>query len=231
MLFRGEAAIVETVKPARRIRELPEGVTRDEAKLLTRRRLLEAATRLLGSEGYAPLTASKIAREAGIAQSSFYVHFKDKDDLLRTLADEMTARLRRVLKDARRFALHELDRDRIRGAYRAALGGIDANREVFLLFVQEGRQVGSPLAEYFRELQEEVKRDFVEDLQRMGFAFEDPAQRRLLEMAAEVMIAMAVAVGMGRLEGRYPDMEECVEMLAAFTQGPVAGWTPGGGAA
>lgn len=221
-----EAAIVEIVKTARRARELPEGVTRDEAKLLTRRRLLEAATRLLGSEGYAPLTASKIAREAGIAQSSFYVHFKDKDDLLRTLADEMTARLRRTLRDTRRFALHEMDRDRIRGAYRAAIEGMKANREVFLLFVQEERQVGSPLGEYFRELAAEVHADFVEDLVRMGFAGQDATQRRIVEMAADAIISMAVSIGVGHIEGRYPDLEECVELLAAFTQGPLAGWSP-----
>jgi AcrR family transcriptional regulator len=46
------------------------GLTREEGKLITRRRLIEAATRLLGEGGAAGLTASAVAREAGIRRST-----------------------------------------------------------------------------------------------------------------------------------------------------------------
>src|SRR5690606_7427064 len=69
-------------------------LTRSEAKDLTRRRLLRAALEILDKEGEAGLTTVAVAKAAGIAQSSFYVHFKDMQDLLRALADEGGERLR-----------------------------------------------------------------------------------------------------------------------------------------
>src|SRR5580704_19746671 len=44
----------------------------------TRRALIEAAARIFNSDGYHGTDSNRIAREAGYAPGTFYVHFPDK---------------------------------------------------------------------------------------------------------------------------------------------------------
>lgn len=54
--------------------------------------LFAATSRLLaGGAKFTELNAQRIATEAGVARSSFYVHFRDKVDLLIRLAAQLTA--------------------------------------------------------------------------------------------------------------------------------------------
>jgi AcrR family transcriptional regulator len=58
------------------------------------RRILDATTALLaGGGGLTPLGVERIAAAAGVSRSTFYVHFRDKTDLLVRLADRATAEL------------------------------------------------------------------------------------------------------------------------------------------
>lgn len=59
----------------------------------TRARLIGAAGRLLAETPPAELTAIAVAKEAGIAQASFYVYFNDVKDLLYALCVEATAEM------------------------------------------------------------------------------------------------------------------------------------------
>src|SRR5262245_54783876 len=98
---------------------MTRALTREEGKLLTRRRLVDAGPRLLRERGVGGLSASAVAREAGVAQPTFYVHFEHKDALLRTIAAEKIGGLRAALRAAReRFQRGE---------------GVDAIRETFRL--------------------------------------------------------------------------------------------------
>lgn len=76
--------------------------TRAEQKELTRRTIVDAAFRLLSAEqSFANLSLREVAREAGIAPTSFYRHFKDMDDLGLTLVDEAGLTLRQLMRQAR----------------------------------------------------------------------------------------------------------------------------------
>lgn len=57
----------------------------------SRRRLLDATLSLLTTDSVHKLSASKIAREADMASQSFYLYFKDIDEILLTLAEEAAA--------------------------------------------------------------------------------------------------------------------------------------------
>ena len=48
----------------------------------TRTRVLDAATKLFQSRGFRHTSVEEIAREAGVAKGTVYVHFKDKQELL-----------------------------------------------------------------------------------------------------------------------------------------------------
>jgi AcrR family transcriptional regulator len=69
----------------------------------SRRRLLDATLSLIAVESVHKLSASKIARAAGMASQSFYLYFKDIDEVLLILAQEAAeelAEVAAVLRDA-----------------------------------------------------------------------------------------------------------------------------------
>lgn len=60
----------------------------------TRRRLVEAGTELFAREGVHRATSTQIARVAGVAAGTFYLHFPDKHTLFREIAFAALADLR-----------------------------------------------------------------------------------------------------------------------------------------
>jgi AcrR family transcriptional regulator len=58
---------------------------RQERSRNTRERLVRAALKLWRKQGFEDTTVDEIAAEAGVAWSTFYYHFANKDDLLREL--------------------------------------------------------------------------------------------------------------------------------------------------
>lgn len=63
----------------------------------TRQRLLAAAERQIGSRGFADTSVASITLEAKVAQGTFYVYFRTKEEVLRELVLRMGRRLRRSL--------------------------------------------------------------------------------------------------------------------------------------
>jgi AcrR family transcriptional regulator len=66
----------------------------------TRQRLLVAAERQIGRRGFAETSVVSITQEARVAQGTFYVYFRSKEDVLRELVLRMGQRLRRALTRA-----------------------------------------------------------------------------------------------------------------------------------
>ncbi len=71
-----------------RDRTLNDRATRDRGRR-TVSKLLEAAVAEFAAYGYQGARVGRIATRAGMAHGTFYVYFKDKDDLLVALYDEM----------------------------------------------------------------------------------------------------------------------------------------------
>jgi AcrR family transcriptional regulator len=66
-----------------------------------RRALIDAASRLLESEGPSALSLRAVAREAGVSPAAPYHHFKDKGELLDAVAHEGWALLDEALAKAK----------------------------------------------------------------------------------------------------------------------------------
>jgi AcrR family transcriptional regulator len=84
--------------------------SRDERKLETRQRIIDAALRLLADSGFSGLSLREVTREAGISPGAFYRHFDSMDAFGLVLIDECFRSLRDLLRDAR---AGELDTDRV----------------------------------------------------------------------------------------------------------------------
>lgn len=77
-------------------------MSRAEQKERTRQAIINAAFSQLSAEkGFASLSLREVAREAGIAPTSFYRHFADMDELGLTLVDEAGLMLRQLMRQAR----------------------------------------------------------------------------------------------------------------------------------
>ncbi|MGL4601690.1 MAG: HTH-type transcriptional repressor FabR [Plesiomonas sp.] len=75
---------------------------RAEQKERTRRALIDAAFSQLSVErSFSSLSLREVAREAGIAPTSFYRHFRDMDELGLTMVDESGLMLRQLMRQAR----------------------------------------------------------------------------------------------------------------------------------
>ncbi|MDP4945533.1 HTH-type transcriptional repressor FabR [Alishewanella sp. SMS8] len=77
-------------------------MSRAEQKERTRQAIINAAFSQLSAEkSFASLSLREVAREAGIAPTSFYRHFSDMDELGLTLVDEAGLMLRQLMRQAR----------------------------------------------------------------------------------------------------------------------------------
>jgi AcrR family transcriptional regulator len=86
--------------------EMPETATRAQ---LTPENWIDAATTLLVDSGIDAVRVDVLARELGVTRGSFYWHFRDREDLLRSVlaawrqraTEQLTARLESATTDAR----------------------------------------------------------------------------------------------------------------------------------
>ena len=66
---------------------------RDDIKAMRRRQIFEAATKVIGSNGFHNATINEIAREAGIGKGTIYEYIRKKEDLFMLIAEEGVATL------------------------------------------------------------------------------------------------------------------------------------------
>jgi AcrR family transcriptional regulator len=114
----------------------------------TRSRLLTSGIQLFSAHGLNGVTTHDIAREAGVASGTFYLHFSDKNALFHEIAVDTEARLRAHIESATTQAAD------LRGAVRAQVEAVvdfaGENRDLFrILFSAESGVAGSELLDSF----------------------------------------------------------------------------------
>lgn len=82
---------------------------RERGRLETRERLLESGRALFAANGLHRVTSHEIARGAGVAAGTFYLHFRDKESLFREIIYAAVERLRKRLDKAQLEARDSAD--------------------------------------------------------------------------------------------------------------------------
>ncbi|WP_428773645.1 HTH-type transcriptional repressor FabR [Vibrio sp.] len=109
---------------------------RAQQKERTRRTLIDAAFRQLSADrSFSNLSLREVAREAGIAPTSFYRHFKDMDELGLTMVDEGGLLLRQLMRQARQRIVKE--GSVIRTSVETFMEFIESSPNVFRLLLRE----------------------------------------------------------------------------------------------
>jgi AcrR family transcriptional regulator len=142
----------------------------------TRRRLLEAAIALFAESGLHGVTSAQIARRAGVATGTFYLHFADKEALFHEIAFAALAELR-ARQERASAGLVLGSREYLRVRTEEFLTFAEEKRELIRMVF--GRAEGAGLAD-------EVREAVVPEIQRW-------LERRIAEGRAPADLNPAVA--------------------------------------
>jgi TetR/AcrR family transcriptional regulator, fatty acid metabolism regulator protein len=192
-----------------------------------RRRILDAAIHVFARKGYFAARVSDIAKKAGVADGTIYLYFRNKEDLLVRLFDEVMSEHVEEAQEAVRALPSAPERLRaIAERHLAVLGG---NRDLAAVFQVELRQstrfmerfTASWLRDYFALLDE-----VIEGGQRDGSLRADVSRR----LAAKMLFgALDETVTSWLLsEKRYPLNEQAAPVVDLFLRGAAAASGHGG---
>jgi TetR/AcrR family transcriptional regulator, fatty acid biosynthesis regulator len=120
----------------------------------------------------------------------------------------------------RREALESpYDEERLRQEFRTPLEILSANPDLFRLALRVRHHTGSALGDSSRRLTGNTRQDIVAELVARGYPATTPAEKRRLEMIADIHIAATEVMAIGHIAGRYPDLDEIADMLVLVTRG------------
>lgn len=127
--------------------------------------ILEAAVRVFARQGFYQSTVAKIAREAGVADGTIYLYFKNKDDIL---VQFFSFRAKQVFESFRE-AVDRADSslDKLRNLVRRHLAEFQRDRDGAVVYQVETHQ-SSRLAEAQIKEMSQMYRDLISEIVEQG---------------------------------------------------------------
>lgn len=176
-------------------------MTRAEQKEKTRRAIIDAAFSQLSAEkGFASLSLREVAREAGIAPTSFYRHFADMDELGMTLVDEAGLMLRQLMRQARQRI--EKNGSVIRTSIETFMEFVTGNSNVFRLLLRERSGTSAAFRSAVAREIEHFSAELAEYLRK-----ESHCPTEMAKLQAEAMVTLVFHAGADALDAppeQYP---------------------------
>jgi len=127
--------------------------------------ILEAAIRVFARQGFYQSTVAQIAREAGVADGTIYLYFKNKDDILVQFFNYRT----KQVFDRFRAAVNQSDnsQDKLRSLIRRHLTEFQRDRNMAVVYQVETHQ-NSRLAEAQIREMSQMYQDLVSEIVETG---------------------------------------------------------------
>ncbi|MGM0449928.1 MAG: HTH-type transcriptional repressor FabR [Pseudomonadota bacterium] len=170
---------------------------RAEQKLRTRRALMDASLRQLSADrGFGSLSLREIAREAGIAPTSFYRHFTDLDELGLALVDEAGVALRQLMRQARKRI--EREGGAINTSVETFMEYLTDNANLFRLLLRERTGVSRIFRTAVQAEIDHFVTELAEDLEKLAVGKQRPLSDPYL--VAESMVVLVFHLGAEALD-------------------------------
>jgi len=172
--------------------------------------ILLKAKHLFSEKGFYSLTVSDITSSLGIARGTFYLYFKNKDDVYRRVLEETVSEIRKRLKRL------PLDRplEQLRENLLSVLKLIEEDRETArLVFYHPYRlnpQFDRVLEEFFSQVLFLIERALLRGME-MGIVRECS-----VPVVSRAILGAFLEVGKGLLKGEVKSPEEAVDELLNF---------------
>jgi AcrR family transcriptional regulator len=195
--------------------------TRAESKAQNRRLLLDVALAILDEEGETGLTTTAITRRAGMAQSSFYSHFADMDDLLVQLIDERFAEHARARGNVERKRDVPLDAEAFRRTVRHGIEVNAAHPALFKLMLRSRLDRSSRTGERSRKWLADAWAATRHDLIARGIPASTEAEKEQATLLAEGFTALVRSFTLGYIDGRHTDLDQILDVVVLFAQGTI----------
>ncbi|MBB1319361.1 HTH-type transcriptional repressor FabR [Shewanella sp. SR43-4] len=180
---------------------------RAQQKEKTRRALVDAAFNQLSAErSFSSLSLREVAREAGIAPTSFYRHFKDMNELGLTMVDEGGLTLRQMMRKGRQRA--EAGGSVIRISVDTFMEVLESNPNVFRILLHE--RSGTSAA--FRAA---VEREIEHFISELAHYTEAQAKRTplLARAQAESLVILVFNAGASALDSKRSERRALADQL------------------
>ncbi len=198
-------------------------MSRQMNKERTRRRLLQAILKTIHRHGYGALTTGRVAQLAGVAQPTFYVHFRSMDQALEQVADWVAEELgpsfdRRGAVEADRAA------DVLQEAVAQCTRALVSDRKVAEVFLRSRRDQTSPLGLRWTLLTSNLR-------DRMGqivFQIRPDIAPGDAALHADLLVGAVFALAEADLDGRVEDIGRATSIASRglissiLTNAPVA---------
>jgi len=180
---------------------------RAQQKEKTRRALVDAAFNQLNAErSFSSLSLREVAREAKIAPTSFYRHFKDMNELGLTMVDEGGLTLRQLMRKGRQRA--EAGGSVIRISVDTFMEVLESNPNVFRILLHERSGTSAPFrAAVAREIEH-----FISELTH----YTEATAKRSPELAraqAEALVTLVFNAGAAALDMKRVDRKVLADRL------------------
>ena len=177
-------------------------MSRQINKERTRHRLLQAVLKTIQRYGYGTLTTGRVAELAGVAQPTFYVHFRSMDQALEQVAEWVAQELAPGLHPS---VSAQLDRasDVLQEAVRKCTRSLVRDRKVAEVFLNNRRDQTSALGRRWSVLTgglRERMRQIVVQV-RPDVAPSDAA------VHAELLVSIVYGLAEAYLDGRVEDLD------------------------
>lgn len=187
-------------------------MSRQANKDRTRNRLVQAILKVLFKHGPAALTTGRVAELAGVAQPTFYVHFKDMDDALERVAawvaDQLVVRLGEPSQQGPQDSVVALT-----DAIGATLRAFVADPKTAELFLRHRRDSTSPIGRRWATITDGLRGRALEQLQ--GLALRAPAED--IPIYADLLIGMIFGLIEGLVDQRITDLDHAAALAARTT--------------
>lgn len=195
-------------------------LSRVELKAKTREKLLEAAIETLIEEGYAGFSMNKVAKRAGIAQPSFYVHFENVDQLFEALAEDVLERFIKPFQISLEVLVQNLKPDEVQGmVYRMFIVAFDiirSQKPLVTMVWAEREQPASPLGSYLRKFYRDHKNSWAAVLVNIGLVSNSAQEQVRLNIFMDGIFALFENYASFWLSGRYADVKDLAKALTDY---------------
>ncbi len=173
---------------------------------------MQAILKVLFKHGPAALTTGRVAELAGVAQPTFYVHFKDMDDALERVAawvaDQLVVRLGEPSGQGAEDSVASLA-DAIGATHHAFV----ADPKTAELFLRHRRDITSPIGRRWSTITDGLRGRALEQLR--GLDLRAPAED--IPIYADLLIGMIFGLIEGLVDQRITDLDHAAALAARTT--------------
>ncbi len=195
-------------------------------KEIIKRRLIDAAIKVIGAKGFRKTTVPMITKKAGVGTGTFYLYFKDKSHVFGEAVVQISSELRNYIEDVFQKQMESF-KGRTAGPgditiaqhaiYSSFFDYVDNYRSQFMILFREGLSHNEELAGILWQTYKNIAEDTsIRVLTASQLGFIRPMKRLEAKTIGWAMVGMLSQVAQLYISDGY-ERDELVKILVSFT--------------